>query len=482
MRRYIIFYSLIILVGSCTELLEEPVYSQLAPENVFETEEGIQSILFAGYSELANTTGNNRGICGIEEWGTDIGWQSGGGENSTAVQFLNFTLGSTTSLIKNVFWDPNYRGIRNANVVLDNIEKSNTNAQKKELFIAEAKFIRAMCYSKLYFLFGPVPLRTSENDDLELPRPSVEEMEAFIESELLSVSAMLPKPGEELNYGRAHQGVVWAALTKFYLNTHQWEKCVNASQKVLDLNYYDLYPSFEALFHVENERNTEFIWVKSVNIYATRSNSWVCATFPPGFQFHPRTGLTWQDNWKTIASQYRILDDYYNSFEVGDTRRNLIMENYINTDGDTVSLLNQDNTRSFKYWPDPNAAGNIHGNDLPQIRYSDILLSRAEALNELMGPNQESIDLINQVRNRATLDNIEISEFNSKESLRDHILDERGWEFYSEGMRRYDMIRMGKFISYAQSQGKQAQSFHTLLPIPQQAIDANSLLEQNPGY
>ena len=480
-------YSLILLfitclLVACEEVLDEPVYSQLSPENVFKSEQGIQSILFAAYSELANTTGNNRGIQGMEEWGTDIGWQTGGGENSTAVQFLYFTLGASTNLPMGTLWDPNYRGIRNANVVLDNIDKSPIDENKKYLFIAEAKFIRAMCYSKLFFLFGPTPLRKSENDELELQKAEESEMINFIETELKEALPNLPNPGEELAYGRAHKGAVWGALTKFYLNTKQWAKCVDAAQNLMDLNYYELFPDYEYLFHVENERNKEYIWVKPVNIYSTNSNTWMTATFPPGFAKDRRTGLEMKSTWKTIASQYRILDDFYNSFESGDKRKNLIISKYINNKGDTISLLNQDNTRSFKYWPDPNAAGNIHGNDLPQIRYADILLSKAEALNELNGPNQESIELINRVRNRAGLSDISLSEFNTKEALRAHLLKERGWEFYSEPMRRYDLIRMGKFIEMAQARGMNAQPFHGLFPIPQQAIDANPNLEQNSGY
>jgi hypothetical protein len=150
--------------------------------------------------------------------------------------------------------------------------------------------------------------------------------------------------------------------------------------------------------------------------------------------------------------------------------------------GDTISLLNKDNTRSFKYWPDPNHEANNNGNDIPEIRYADILLSRAEALNELQGPNQESIDLINQIRERAGLNDITLADYPTKETLRDHILAERGWEFYSEGKRREDLLRMGKFISNAQARGKNAKPFQKLFPIPQQAMDSNPKLVQNTGY
>lgn len=147
-------------------------------------------------------------------------------------------------------------------------------------------------------------------------------------------------------------------------------------------------------------------------------------------------------------------------------------------------MLNNNNTRSFKYWPDPNAISNDPGNDVPEIRYADILLSRAEALNELKGPNHGSIDLINQVRGRAGINDPSLSDFTSKESLRTHLLKERGWEFYGEaGICREDQIRTGTFISSAIVRGHDnAKPFRVLFPIPQAAMDGNPKLVQNDGY
>jgi hypothetical protein len=109
-------------------------------------------------------------------------------------------------------------------------------------------------------------------------------------------------------------------------------------------------------------------------------------------------------------------------------------------------------------------------------------LAKAEALNELSGPNQESVILINEIRDRAELGDKLLTDFPTKESLRDHILKERRWEFWYEGHRRTDLLRMGKYISNAVSRGKSAQEKHKLFPIPQNEIDANKLMVQNPGY
>jgi len=91
--------------------------------------------------------------------------------------------------------------------------------------------------------------------------------------------------------------------------------------------------------------------------------------------------------------------------------------------------------------------------------------------------------LINEVRDRAGVPDLELSNFASKEDLNDAILQERGWEFYFEMKRREDLVRHDKLISNAQSRGiETAQQKHVLFPISQNVMDANPELEQNSGY
>ena len=120
---------------------------------------------------------------------------------------------------------------------------------------------------------------------------------------------------------------------------------------------------------------------------------------------------------------------------------------------------------------------------MPMIRYAGVLLNRAEALNEIEGPNQESIDLLNDIRRRAGALEFSLSDFPSKEHFRNVLLDERGFEFVAEGQRRMDLIRHGKFVSRAVSRGAEnARDFMTRFPIPHNEIEANPNLTQNPGY
>ena len=103
-------------------------------------------------------------------------------------------------------------------------------------------------------------------------------------------------------------------------------------------------------------------------------------------------------------------------------------------------------------------------------------------MNELNGPNEESVSLVNMVRKRAKTTLISLSDYPTKERFRDFILAERGREFYTEGLRREDLIRHGKLISDARARGKDAKDYQTLYPIPLRQMEANDRLEQNPGY
>ena len=486
MKRNILLLSALVLIltifSGCKGLLDEKIYTELDPNGVLGTSSGAEAVLNAAYAEADLTGWDGKGVINLEEWCTDIEWETGGGENRTAVLMIGFTWDSQTEWIRNLLWNRPYRAIRDANVILDNIDGTDLGDNEKKLVKAEARFVRAMVYYNLYTWFGPVPIRKSQFDDLELAKASKEEILTFIEQEFTAIIPDLPAPGNESHYGRANKGAAYAFLCKFYLNTKQWQKCVSAANSVTGLNSYELYPDYRNLFKVENERNKEFIWVHQ-GVAEGLGCEYINGAFPSAFSIEPRTGFTWGSNMANWAAQYRLYDSFYNSFEEGDQRKDLILSSYINKSGETVSLLGADNIRSFKYWPDVNAQANDHGNDIPDIRYADILLAKAEALNELNGPTQEALDLINQVRERADLADLQTDDYPSKEALRDHILAERGWEFFSERKRRQDLIRHGKFVSSAIARGvTNAKPYHVLFPIPQTELDANTALTQNEGY
>lgn len=470
-----------VLTSGCQDYLKEEVFSELDPEGLLNTSDGVEATLFAAYQE-ANIIGWwSKSIMLVEDCTTDIEWETGGGDNGHLAPMINFTWDANHAWITGGMWNFAYRAIRNANVVIENLG-DDIPEEQKTLFIAEARFIRAISYYRLWTWFGPTVLRTSLSDPAEKERASETEMKQFIESELTQIISDLPDAGQESGYGRAHKEAAMSYLVLFYMNSKQWQKCADMARNIIETRKYSLYPVYEDLFKVENERNSEFIWV-NIGITENEGSTYINGAFPVGYSSLVDGRAKHTSNMRNWGAQYRIYDSFYNSFEPGDTRKNLLITEYVNSSGNTISLLGSNNIRSFKYWPDPNANANQHGNDIPEIRYAEILLARAEALNNLNGPSQESIELINEVRDRAGIANIFLENFSTKDALNSHILMERGWEFYNERKRRQDLIRHNRFWQSARERGKtSAAEFHEVFPIPQTEIDANKLCKQNDGY
>ena len=482
---YSLLSILVLQLYGCEDILEPRVYSETAPNNLFNSVQGLESVLFGAYAKSAEMPGSNvptHNMLAEENMGDFIF-----SNNAGVVNFKNFIInpGVLGGGHMDELWLLPYEAIRNTNIILENIDDAAISASAKELIRSEAMFIRAISYLRLYNRFGPVPLRTNSLQELEMARASEAELLTFIETELSASVPGLPDPGEESAYGRAHKGAALGYLVKFYLQTKEWQKVADRAQDIIDLNAYGLFPDYFSLFFVANERNEELIWVRTAkaDLNRTAANTFMNIAYPPSFQSHPRTGLEFPPGARIFSGGLYIYDDAYDSFDPADKRKDLIIGEYINTSGELIDLTDNPNGRRvFKYWPDSDIAGPAYGNDIPVIRYADVLLSRAEALNELNGPNQESVDLVNEVRDRAGVSWIDLANFPTKEALRDHILQERAWEFYLEGHRRLDLIRHGKLIERAQDRGLPAEDFHVRFPIPTFAMDANQNLEQNPGY
>lgn len=484
------YYSLILLgitivFSGCKSWLDEDVFSQLDPNTLFTSSEGVERVLFDAYSNVQFNGNFGGNIEYHEEWTCDQFWETGGAVNAQAILMLGYAWDASQPNHQGTLWNNCYYAVRNCNIVLENIDSAPLDDAVKERLIAEARFVRAIAYYKLVSRSGGVPLRTKTTDDLFMARSSAEDIYSFIETELLATVNVLPKNINEVTnyqYGRATRGAALGFLTRLYLNTKQWQKCADTAKQVMDLGEYRLWDDYTTLFSVDNElTNGEYIWVFTCSPLAT-GNELINGSFPINYKSKVDGSMPFTDNMRNWARQDRLYDSFYNSFDPADDRRKTILTEYINNAGKVVNLMDEkDNTRMFKYPPDPNANENAQGPDIPVIRYADILLSRAEALNELNGPTAEAVGLINEVRVRSNLQELDPANY-TKETLRDHILQERGWEFYGENIRRQDLLRHGKFIEQAVKRGKPAKEHHKLFPIPQHEIDANPLCEQNPGY
>lgn len=487
--RYIIAaFSLALTISGCTNFLEEKIYTEYDPSATLKDQSGIDALLNGAYarSRIIEYASRNYTYL-MNEFPTDIAFETGGGLERDALPFINFTWAVDNSIL-NSFWVKMYSAVASANSVL-NVTDGLAGVPQETLnkIQAEARFIRAVSYYFLFNIFGATPIieipKNATPNEIEqigksTPRATHDAFVKYLVDDLNFAAENLPV--EENPIGRASKGAALSVLTKLYMHEKDWDNVIATSQKVISLNYYSLYEDYKKMFSVEGENNKEYIYRAPCIAQSGYQNNYMPHAFPPNYPI--------LSNWVNFGAQFRTYTAFYETFEESDIRKNVLITNYINQSGIRVELLRKEdgtplnNVRSFKYWPDPNAVGESNGNDIVYIRYADILLSRAEALNEKQGPNQESIDLINQIRQRAKVSELSLNTYSTKEALRDFILAERGREFFSEGLRREDLIRHGKFISNAVERGKDAHPYQVLFPIPQRQREANSKLEQNEGY
>lgn len=471
----LIFLASFFIIMSCDNLLEEEVFAELAPGNFFNNAEDAEALLNATYSISQGYRDQLRDYLTFGEFTTDIAIQRAGAINTFIKPVEDFVWDATHPYLQ-YLWGRYFSAIFRANTVLDRVPGINMDEERKQQILAEARFLRAFNYFYLYDLFGPVPILVSSSGAVDdFPgRPAKDTFIEFLEDEFLAVSEILPAIQEQ--YPRATKGAALGFLCKFYLNNKKWQPAAETAKKIVDSKTYAVFAGDNRteLFAMENQMNSEYIFVSPFIPISDTGNTYLSHAAPPGykFEFAPKVNF---------AAQFKILSAFINTFDPADERLDAFVFQYVNQAGATV-VLGQDDVRSFKYPEDPAQTGDVSGNDYPLLRYADILLSRAEALNELSGPNPESIALINEVREAAGIAEHDLGDFVSKAQLRDAILAERGWEFHTEALRRQDLIRHGKFIEFARARGKAAADHHILFPIPQIEIDTNPELVQNEGY
>lgn len=459
MKKYILLIiPAILLQFSCNKNLDPKVYSSLTNLNAFQTESDAIAAVTAVYARLKGpSVGDNYDYWTVRHFAltdlsTDIGHCSYGGDPG---QLSQGQWNSANGLLAED-WRQIYKLIADANSAIYNITpmKSITDAQKNQ-FLAEAKFLRAAAYMDLTDAWGPVVLATekdlaSPNYLAKPPVTPVADIEALLISDLQAAINTLPVDYSASSIystndpGRATKGAAMTLLGKLYLRQHQWQKAADMMGQVIALGKYQLYPSYQGLFLEANK------WC-SENIFSVLSDANVNGTELLN-HFGPLNHPTILNRWQYYAVSWR----FYHSFDDADDRKKEFFPKYYGSDkliheeaptpGATAppGVFYMPDVATSKYADSTGTQSYYDGHSVDILRYADVLLSRAEALNELNGPSAEAIGLINQVRERSHATPLILGNY-SQASLRLAILQERGWEFFYEGKRRADLLRMGQY-------------------------------------
>lgn len=382
-----------------------------------------------------------------------------------------------------------YEGIKRANVVTEKVPLINMDTELRSRYVAEASFLRGLYYFDLVRAFGGVPKVTSTTPPTKLPRSTASEIYDLIISDLVFAAQNLPEKsayGPE-DAGRATKGAAKSLLAKVYLFRGDFVNAEKYALEVIISDEYDLEPLFEDANGKLGEHGVESVFeIGAMEVDGDGGNQYANTQ---GVRGSPNRG--WGFNRPSL--------DLRSSFEAGDPRLAATIIDLGETldgvlilgDGTTPNETKDEGGNvvevecyNQKVWYPGNNTTTQWGHNRRLIRYADVLLIAAEALNENNKPD-DALLYLNEVRRRARQGNIailpDITE-TGKNALRDFIIEERRHELAMEGHRFWDLVRTGKAASVLGPLGFVAGK-HELFPIPQNEIDiSQGSLEQNPNW
>ncbi len=413
------------------------------------------------------------------------------------LQIATFVNTPTNSVSKSE-WTYLYTGINYANQCIDNIPVVPDVADEvKERAVAEARFLRAYYYYRLYLNFGErIPLyeRSLEGTDEEFypEQAAPGRLVSFIEKELTEVQSILPEPGAYADgqAGRVTRYAAAAILGKFYLFRHEEAKAEKEFAKLI--GKYELMENYRDNFDGLHKNNKESVF--EIQFSGDRSG---------GHREYHRIAL------HLASSNAEGYEEAYPSDWLFET-----LKKDLTTDGRysqrlySTILFDDPETKAFyfeegKHFADYHRPGEIFWHkyvtwdpsqsqywdcsayNIPVVRYADVLLLYAECLNH-RGATAEAIGYINQVRRR--VDAPDLPATLSKAQVLSHLQEvERPCELALEGTRWYDLVRWGIVGKALREHNKPyvenfVESKHLLFPIPHDEFLLNPDWEQNPNF
>jgi hypothetical protein len=523
------------MLAGCVELDVVPT-NKYTDETYWTSQENASSLLNMAYRQM------NKPEWVFRDERLSDNLYNGYGNDDVRVT-SNGLANSSTSMF-NTVWTDIYAGIKTTHTFLANVDRvPKMDDEVRERMKAEARFIRAFLYFQATNWFGDVPFFT---EDIDLPTASTisptpqATIVTWIHSELDEIAEILPSRSEysEDDRGRITRGAAMAFNARVALNFNNWEKVKASTEKLVnDTRYgtYTLFPNYQELFYRNNQYNGEIMLdIQYVTDLRTWSEISTLVPFSlPGVQFVQacptqdlvdtylmKDGSKWDDSRAAYDDRDPRMDmtivhhgSKIKPKDAAEYTVNVDPNDINNKTNDRINRENGGQTGYFyrKYYdPNPLAwSGGTSWNcniNFVTIRYADVLLMYAEAMNEL---DQMNADVWNKtikaLRQRAGFDNTPAAmDFpaSGKDALRQIIRDERRVELALEGLRIYD-IRRWKIAETVLNQPRRGAKFRLnngnlenftygnnsfnanrdyLWPIPRQQWTINQNLGQNAGY
>ena len=466
--RNTIFIILACFLVSCSDFIDLSPLAENSMATFYKTEAEIDQAVIAAYDGVQSLMRPAR----LDHFGEvrsdnsyNFATTPGGGQNA---DFDNFNLQSSNTPL-NTFWHQSYLTIQRSNIVLNRIDDIDMNDSKKNARKGEVKFLRALTYFYLAQIWGDVPLVLEETTDpmifIGQGRNPVEEVYRQIITDLEEAASLLPDKVESSDDGRVTAPAAKSLLARVYLVRNDHQKVLDYTNQVINANLYELDSDYARIFDY-SFHSKEVIFKIS---FKSGTNS-------EGFPFQ-----NMNHDYDNTASR-----DFMETFK-NDPRREL---NVTETD---IATFYSNKIHHFNV----NAIDNTIDIKIVVLRYADVLLMKAEALNKISYPSSEALELLNKVRTRvAGITPYSASDYSSQDDFLNLILNERRIELAFENLRWFDLLRTGKALEVMREKSGGGANLNAasalpymieqkdlLFPIPQTQIDASGgALLQNPGY
>lgn len=462
MKKILVLASLAtLLMTSCGDSFFdlEPA-SSVTIDKVYKTASDYNVAVIGCYAKLQSQVNFYTECCEYRSDNLSLGAPTAGTQDRYDID--HFTEKPSNGILSS-YWANFNNNVYRCNLLLDQIDGANFAENLKKQYKGEAMFIRALNYFNMYRIWGGVPATkhvVSAAEALKVARYSDEQMFDLIAGDLKEIvdNNYLPETYSSADMGRATSGAAKALLGKVYLTFHKWTEAKDILSQLI--GKYQLVSPIAQVFDVDNKNNNEII-------FAVHFNKEI-----------EGEGHSYWYNLTNASDDTNQTSSLLNTFPTGDARKDLIT--YVQVEKN-VRLMN-------KFYDTKSPTFKTVGNDQILLRYADVLLMYAEALNEIQYDASEgspALKYLNAVRQRAGISNLTTKQLPTQEKFRKGILVERQREFPYEGQRWFDLVRMGFAKSVMAENGVEIKDYQLLFPIPQQEIEKvgdKSILWQNPGY
>ncbi|MDC1355264.1 RagB/SusD family nutrient uptake outer membrane protein [Flavobacteriaceae bacterium] len=481
-------------IYSCSdEFLDETQNYNIDSENFFNSEEDYYLALIGAYdllqpsyvNVLLGEIASDNTLCGGESATDVVGFQQIDDMRHTEVN----------SNLRDI-WNWMFAGISRTNYFLENQDK--TVFEGREAMIAEVRFLRAYYHFELVKWFGELPIknydealtgagaRFSPGDEQVIPRSSVAQVYALIESDLIYAASNLEYTAPQL--GRVTKGASEALLGKAYLYQDKFSEAATVLDNVINNGPYDLALDYSSIFEANGENNIESVFeVQYTDAEGAGFDCLQCSegNVAVGFNgIRNHTGPTFDSGFSFNVPTQEAVD----VFEAGDSRKEasiLDIEAWATATSATFGIGYEHtgyyNRKYIARKGDQNMGDQnlTNPNNYRSIRFADVLLMAAEANNRGSIDDTKAQLYLNRVRERAfgnTTNNVSAS----GPALTDAIYHERRVELVGEGHRFFDLVRTGQAAS--EIDGFVA-GRNEIFPIPIEEIQfSNGNWSQNTTY